>query len=184
MKDKTKENLTEIFDAASPEQKRVMIAADALARLDTKQLIAETGRWVEIWETPVGTKFNADVQDLLLNKSGFKCNVCALGSLLMGAIRFKNSVDLEDLEGLRQSFDSLCWLPQNITNYFSEDQLQLIEFTYEGGNGWFTEGRENLTISKEDQVKALKFSQQSKDPDTRLRMILKNIIANNGTFVV
>lgn len=170
------------FENASPERKRVMIAEDALNLLELEVLEANRGKWAVASKWSKDTECHTQVQSLLHKDSGFVCKVCAVGSLLMGVVRFKNKLTVSELLDLNNSFGSLTGLSQDIREYFDFRQLSLIEYVYELGQGWTTINEIATLFSLETADKALEFANKANSSDERLRIILNNIIQNNGEF--
>lgn len=172
-----------IFDNASPEQKRVMIAQDVLDQIKAKRYIAKSGTWVDPqYNRNVSVKNTDSVQKLFADNVIEKCDVCALGGMFMSCTNLNNNVSVKTLNningynnvGLGDRIKKNTKLPNELNRIFSKDQLTLIEIYFEGGSGWF--------LSDDDDPHVFNFFEQ-KTATQRLVAIMKNIIKNNGTFV-
>jgi len=70
-----------------------------------------------------------------------------------------------------------------LNKIFSKKQLQLIEVYFEKGDGWFGEAGYTGNYIGEDSRHVEYFNEAYPDDDERLVEIMKNIVANDGTFV-
>lgn len=109
----------------------------------------------------------ADLRDVIPHFT--VCEVCAVGALVVATAKRHDNMKLTDLES-GGVFAAL-------RSYFSKEQLLLIEMVYE---------KEDIEAAHTaDQREAV--SRMWEDVPTgsaRLRLIMENIVANNGTFVV
>lgn len=175
-----KDNLE--FQKLSPSQKRIQIARDVLAQLASKKLVAQPGVWLSqagessfLSEKVALTKKDVEVQTVL---SGLKkCEGCALGGMFMCAVERADKLKVSDLSGFSDVQDNYADLSVEgsdafgyLKKFFSESQLNLIECAFEQGNGNSYDGRSENFVYNID------------DPSERMRLIMENIIANNGTF--
>lgn len=156
------------YDKASPAQRRVMIAEDALQQLKMGKYCATPGKYLDACGLADEASLNHEVQlNTLLHNPALKssCDVCARGALLLSAVRFRNDCIIYTHGGTSED----SWVKE-----FS-DQQEVIEAAFEDydmrdsddGNPWC----EKFLTEKERE-----------DPDKRLELILKNIIRNKGTF--
>jgi len=106
-----------------------------------------------------------DLQEILLKMP--TCEVCAVGSLVVAAARRFDNMKLELLEH-RGVFTAL-------EPYFSKGQAMIIEAAYEGDRG----GSHSVEC-----LAASKLWPDTATGSYRLQLVMENIIANNGTFVV
>jgi hypothetical protein len=179
-----------LFKAATKAEKRVMIAKDALQSIKSKIYKARTGTWVKISRTQIEKITELSKEQQCNNSSSIQsaiigledCQCCAVGSLMLSMFKYVNeaAVTLDDiprgyeyrgpfsLEILKPSKTNL-----GIRKFFSLEQLKLIEFVYEGGDGWCDEIPTSIRI---------KFYKKYPNKTQRMIAILENIIENNGTF--
>lgn len=182
------------FKKASLPQQRVMIAQDALDRLKGGQFKPTHGKWALIPSLirDIYKLDSYDRQDLLSSslqshivKNKVKCQCCALGGLMTSCIAIRNDFTVEDYESDRingaeaiQGEDSA-----GLAEYFTQTQLELIEFVFESGEGYTTSYAVDDCHDTTRLEKARAFIQKYPNTTTRFREIMKNIIANNGTFI-
>lgn len=158
------------YDKATPAQRRVMIAEDALEQLKIGRFVATPGTYVNACALANEAKLQGEVQlNTLLHNPAMKssCNVCARGALLLSAVRFRNDCIIGS--GGYTSDDSF------VKEF--EDQQEEIETAFEEYTSW--------DLDKEDQEYwADKFltKKERNDPEKRLELIFQNIIRNKGTF--
>lgn len=148
------------FEAMTPEQKRVHIAWDTIQQI-------EKG-WITVQR---GTYLGWDGEETADNyKAGEECRACALGSIFAACIarpELKLTYEPEYADDDNEQRDAL-------SPYFSVEQLLLIESAFE---------KDDFTYGDDAWEAAVEFGQRYTSDKDRLLAILKNIIANNGTFV-
>jgi hypothetical protein len=165
---------------------RIEIAKDVIAQIKAKKYNPMQGRWVEQadgpdyddWLFENATTCKVDVRDYTNNIN--KCNVCALGSLFVSAVnKYNNVYGTYDSVSTYEVFSSIGTGEKKspLLRYFSSSQLQLIEFTFEGGIGAFYFHDNTPTVKR-----AYDFHEQYSNAKDRLIAIMKNIIKNKGTF--
>lgn len=170
------------FKKATKAEKRVMIAKDVLAQLKTNRYFAESGAWVqEFWSEKHNPELryeDTSVAEAFDAKEIQQCSVCALGSLFMSCAVITGKTTLMDLDEERYYLGELIQDNRAISNgldkIFSKSQLKLIESYFEGNDGYFVK-------ASKDQDRIENFF--AFEPDIRLKMIMKNIIENKGTFI-
>lgn len=150
--------------------KRVAIAKEVISLLDT--INVKTGFYLRILseETPEG-----DLADLV----GSECRVCALGAMLVAKAVLYDHVPAsrltpsgyEDGEYEMSKHDLL----EMLDGIFDVGQCHKIEAAFEQTHyPWMS------WVSVYD---AIDFGMTYPDPKDRLRVIMENIIQNNGDFV-
>lgn len=174
----------------TPVQMRIAIAKDVLAQLKLKKLRPEVGWWaddsrlggLEDWawkkideaNVPEGGTCTLNTQDY--SKNIKSCRVCALGAIFMG-ISNLYGVNITGVDpDMYEVFENLSKSP--LQEYFSKDQLHLLECAFEGGGG----AHDIYTIDKKLRGFALAFHYGFQSDKDRLKAIMENIIENNGTF--
>lgn len=155
----------------SKADQRVAIAKDALAWINAGALKPSNGGHyvnpTRALAVDVDGERHKQVQlrDMVLGK----CEVCALGALFLAkAVRYDNVLAR-----------SCGYYPIALRDHFDEDQMNLIEFTFEGKQ-ICSAG----SVSQRRAVQARAFYNRYYDPTDRLYGILENIIENRGTFVL
>jgi hypothetical protein len=168
------------FKKATKAEKRVMIAKDVLAQIKAKRYIPESGTWVDPnWNIRNEIDGTESVQKLFADRTIETCNVCALGSLFMSCTNLNNNTCVSDInyggEGteIGERIQDGDTLSNGLNKIFSKKQLQLIEVYFETGDGWFGEDSRHVAY----------FNDAYPDDEDRLVEIMKNIVANDGTFV-
>lgn len=159
-----------------------MIAQDVLAQIKTKRYIVESGCWIDTNINAACEKNLKDedsVQELFAEKKIESCNVCALGGLFMSCTNFNNNtsfVELNDASGhLGDWISEGEEFSNKLNKIFSYKQLRSIESYFENNDGYFYNQREF------DGIKA--FCNAYPSEKKRLKLIMENIVENNGTFV-
>lgn len=160
------------YDKASPAQRRVMIAKDALQQLKIGKYCATPGTYLNACDLADEAELNGEVQlNTLLHNPNLQssCDVCARGALLLSAVRFRNECVIASDGGTSED---------SFVKEFA-DQQEIIEEAFEGYSEY--------VLDKEDQKYghwADKFlnEKERNDPTKRLELIFKNIIRNKGTF--
>jgi hypothetical protein len=178
------------FKKATKAEKRVMIAKDVLTQIKAKRYIPESGTWVDPnWNIRNEIDGTESVQKLFADRTIETCNVCALGGLFMSCTNLNNNTCVSDInyggEGdlLGEKIQDGDTLSNGLNKIFSKKQLQLIEVYFEKGDGWFGEDRYTGNYIGEDSRHVQYFNDAYPDDDERLVEIMKNIVANDGTFV-
>ncbi len=186
------------FRKANKARKRVMIARDVLAQLDAKRFIPTEGVWVNEVKglnDVLEQEEDKDLRDLLVKQP--KCEVCGLGALFVSCVEFADKLNIAELdEGIKDDLKSeesgeetgisFTLLNPYLKKYFDSDQLILIELAFEQGCGNYREY--NSPLGKEaadffDLIEDDWLSNQDESfQETKMRLIMENIIANNGTF--
>ncbi|HEY6019427.1 MAG TPA: hypothetical protein VIY48_05850 [Candidatus Paceibacterota bacterium] len=158
------------FARATKTQKRVIIAKDVIAAIRASWLTPKTGTYLEIEGDPEA------VVDVTKGTDITECNACALGSVFVCAARRDQTIELDgDNDGQSE-------MRYKLAPYFDEDQLSLIETAFESED-YVGEPEYRKDLDKEDKHdRATLLGAKYEDADRRLIAIMKNVIANNGTF--
>ena len=172
--------LNEEFKKATKAQKRVMIAKDVLAQIKAERYFPERGEWVRpLWsddQKSIDIKLdpNSSIKDAFKSKAINSCEICALGGLFMSCTNLNNNTTVQDLKDETYIGDLVAdddKISNGLNRIFTQGQLMLIESYFEGGEGYFRCGNEKTEAFLE-----------SYNDDERLKIIMQNIIDNNGTF--
>jgi len=163
------------FKSATKSERAVMVAKDALKMLNAGKTQAAEGNWVNLWDNKDSLE-GSEVQ-VCDASDGFKdCKVCALGALMLSEIRHTNKLKMSDVGG-EIHYEAHG---SRLNKAFSQSQQKLMELAFEGGNGFFS----TLACDGKTTYKIESFYKKYPDENKRLRAILKNIIKNNGKFVL
>lgn len=180
------------FKKATKAQKRVLVAKDVLAQINAKRYTAEAGVWVRPnWSYKIDSysiNTTDSVQKLFADRSIESCNVCALGGMFMSCTNLNNNTTVEQLsaeaeDSLGENIEHGENLSNGLNKIFTSKQLQLIEMYFENGEGWFGEYGHTGCANGADQQHIEAFYERYQNDDDRLKEIMKNIVANDGTFV-
>ena len=157
-------NLT--FAAATPAQQRVLIAEDVLLWLKTGKVDAMQGIYLRVLD-------DDRVRYDLAKVNGFTCEACALGAIFACALerdQLPRSGDPDD-DGTAVSERTMR---RRLEPYFSEAQLKAIEGAFEINDAYAGWGPRNYGYA---------LYKVSKSAEYRMEAIMRNIIANDGSFV-
>jgi hypothetical protein len=176
------------FAVLSAEEKRVEIAKDALALLDSNVMAGRRQYYVSLNHgllnsTRLQAKPEEQVQDLveskwLLEKGG--CTACALGATLLATVRKADDLTVGKLFG-NQDHVGRDPLVRYLGRFFTLAQLDLMELAFEGLNGCPAGVRDR--VPWDSRVAAAQFFLRHESDNERLKAIFRNIVVNNGTFV-
>jgi hypothetical protein len=155
---------------------RVIVAKDVIAQLGTSEMIAGDGCYVDVSTRGGKRLFKAkdvkdglDVRDVLAKRAK-SCTVCARGAIFISTIRKFDNLPVSEraVKSVGGYLNALAADHVAVMEYFETKQLLLIEAAYEGWD-W-----------KYDYVG--RFKEKYPDRTDRLIAIMKNLIANGGTF--
>jgi hypothetical protein len=178
------------FRRMTAAQKRVAIARDVIAAVQSQKILALSGTYVK----HSGIDFNCvheetSLQDLLKQNEGRCCEACAVGSILICAAKRFNKVSVGDVVDFGYADrseagiglgDRKCFV-KFLEKYFSKEQLVLIEAAFERKLTGLSLVYSEFTKSEEFQRSVQKY--QDKSLSEALVAIMRNIIRNKGTFV-
>lgn len=159
------------FEAASPAEKRVIIAQDAIARLSADNLTAKFGKVVDY--IPFALP-NDSLKDYV--NSSHNCKVCAKGALFCSLVGRVNKVTIGEINDTDTNLLSDS-THHKLLEYFSAEQLDLVETAFEG--------KTYLNAADSEQIDAAEdFCDEYEWNETneRITAICKNIITNKGEF--
>lgn len=179
------------FDLATKPQRRVMIAKDVIAQLNTKQLVAASGSYVALNDAAKNIDSDESVKSNYAKIK--KCNVCALGACLMSATKFGNILSFEDISATNM-VDTHNDHPSKrlFKKIFTPKQLLMVESTFEGDNSEqmrYAYDAFGATLSDKESELCFSFFKRNFprkrkfSDDFRLRAIMENIIKNKGVFI-
>ena len=175
------------FAALPDDKRRVAIAQDVLKWLKTAKLLAEKQRYID---APPEVENEGVI-------NGYSCQACALGSL------FAVAAERKLIDSRVSSYLAGYEIRADLSPYFDEVQLGLIEIAFEGPMNTNSETSDTgapsdaheaagatsvrwgevADDSKTDEIRAAeKFNKNVRNPRTRMERIMRNIIANRGEF--
>jgi hypothetical protein len=170
------------FEKLSPAKKRVAIAKDVLAQLKTKKFIAQSGTYVDTDVILTKADLKRDAS-LVLDKAP-SCTVCGIGGLFVSAVCQADKAPVSQFgynsgdEGADFQVDG-----QSAYNYleqfFDSQTLVNIESAFEQES--FSRWTDTETFHGSTDAK--RFAYNESDDNTRLRLIMENIVKNRGEFI-
>ena len=113
---------------------------------------------------------------LIAQKIKKYCEVCALGACFLSVVALTNKYDFGLSDNIDLSGEDVF---KRLKSVFSLKQLYLIENAFELGQGFSAQRSRWHT----DYLAAISFGKKYDRPKSRLRAIMKNIIANEGVFI-
>jgi hypothetical protein len=124
--------LNAAFQALSPGDRRRAIAFDILARIESAQLIAETGEWLTVEIPYMRRGEGRDLQALMHGDT--QCRVCAIGAAICSIAAFEDAINVYGNDdygrpGVSPNKDSIA---KRLSELFGMDQALLIERAFEG----------------------------------------------------
>jgi hypothetical protein len=184
------------FRKMTPERQRTTIAQDVLDLIAAEKIVAASGTYLEFdedvevkyfggdgWDDDLDEYMECepiesakDVQLHRLIEESPSCEVCGIGACFVAAVRRADKAKVGDMS---HSNDD-AFMRQYLSQWFSRNQISLIECAFEQST-CFNRGGDPMQLQAE---RAMRFGQQFDDDTDRLEAIFKNIVANNGTFVV
>lgn len=185
---KTKKMLK--FEELSKDQQRVEIAKDVLLQIKKEFITPNSGSYLHFLKAEDHS--SCDKFQEIISKKVQKCQACAVGAMFVCAVKNYNSCELTG-----SPWDS-TWYDREMRNhlkkYFTLNQLHLIELYFEGEDvgGWFSKNKtqeelsdifhKNMLSIFGNEEGYLSRSAWDNFYRTVMQEIMKNIIANNGTF--
>lgn len=179
-------------------KRAVAIAKDALQQLNSGVYTAIRGTYMEVGlkNTDLlteGTRKYIDLKKVLANNID-TCNVCAVGSLLVSKVRKFNEIKILRQDAENNGVDAfsiqgeLVKIFNSLNESFNTLDILLMEAVFEGTNiPSMVYTTVNHTICNENATlfnAAVLFYHCFESAETRLRGILRNIIRNNGRFII
>jgi hypothetical protein len=182
------------FTRATPAQKRVMIAKEAISLIEAKKLIPQGGHYVTFdgkdtsgdygW---IGWIERFSRNDL---KTGFKnetlsCQVCQIGQAIVAGTILFNKIKVPTIRGANPEIAAGF-----VQRWFTPKTIILMECAFEDSLGsqqmeeqYQEDGYGDKITSYAEQERAHNFGQRYDYEDDRSIAIWKNVIENNGEFV-
>lgn len=196
----------EKFAKLTPAQKRVAIAKDVLLQMNTGFIKPKSGVWADFSKELPENKPDMELQSFLETQKG--CDACGLGSLFVCAVKLFDNLKVgEVIENIKQDTKeadphgpeddiqtdgiTVKTILSYLGKFFSKDQLEKIESAFEEGGGYFSDNNEKFvqtpaSISAGHYFNHIndKLCNLNEDLSTelKLKLIMQNIIKNNGTF--
>ncbi len=167
-----------LFKKMPKNRKRVAIAKDVIAQLETKQIIAVRGTYMRLREAPEA-RDGMQFRDALLSDKT-TCTACAIGSMFACAVIRADALTIGDINEVSEASyigtsaeieDAI--MREYLKRYFTDNQLAMIEAAFECWGAYSdTPGVRNSYF----------FGHEYGDVTERMIAIFRNIAANKGTF--
>ena len=169
------------FLKMTPAKQRVQIAKDVIAALKAKRLEAEHQTYLQvggyITENRILENESDSFKDTL--KTIPTCTVCAKGAIFTCTVARKNKVTNEQAMSQNWDCDSLS---KSLKGTFSAHQLRLIETEFEDDDiDGFGDAIARIAGAREIRP-VMELHELFNNAEDRMIAIMKNIIANKGTF--
>jgi hypothetical protein len=162
------------FNKLSKQQKRIAVAKDALQQLLKGKFRPYMGEWVTT-SFRNARKYSGRQLCDVMDEIGCRC--CQLGALFLSDVRFRNDFKVVNRVNAQIAGYGPNGLNEinRLADYFSEDQLRLIEIAFERGGG--------LYVPHDYEYSAVDFGKKYRSAKGRMIGILTNVINNDGVFV-
>lgn len=168
------------FKVMSRAEQRVAIAKDVIAQLDAKKIVARSTYFSppQKVEDKCRARYGDEkVRELDLSEvtAQVKCEVCGIGAVFLSTVEFNDKLKVKEffsydpIHGYLSDRDNQV---EYLGKWFSSKQLDEIEEYFENGSPGCDEAKPWSSSPIQREVKREK----------RLRMIMENIISNNGKF--
>lgn len=193
-------------------QKRVAIAKDIIASINSEKYIAYASSYirkvVEIDGKSVDVRYDylddkvieeLDIQETLPRME--KCEVCAMGACILSLTKYENKLTFADIGPEISEFSETT--DKLLKGVFTPEQLAMIEIMFEGyysdveydeedyedgGGDNYSRDRLDAIVSDEDALKCIEWHWKKKKrgiTDNNLMIaIWKNIVDNEGKLVL
>jgi hypothetical protein len=160
------------FKAMEPREQRRAIARDVLVQISSRRVVPSHGRWVS---GARGASVSVRREDLIDERAP-QCHACALGSLLVSAVRLGNQCDRPSYR-----FSMIEDLMAVLAPFFPADQTKAIEFCFELGRGAVSEIR-LWEWSTTDVLWFRNFAKSYQTKEARLQAICQRVV-DTGEFL-
>jgi hypothetical protein len=179
-------NNNKIWANASKRERRVLLAKDVIAQINAGKVIPAQSTWISSSNGRQLVAGGGSVQRAIISGEIPKCECCALGGLMLSAIKYCNNVNAEEGEyfigftthvtpNSQQVDDAATRLLYDV---FDPRTVQATEAVYEMGIGQFTNiSYMCLDDGYPENLRMLK-------SEDRMIAIMENIIENKGIFSV
>lgn len=175
----------EEFAALPNNEKRIEIAKDVLKWLALGKIDAKRKTYLQLYVTSPYDEIegfdqnaNKELRDVMSNPD-IKCSVCGIGALFMADIMKRDNFKARKLNstgglGAREI------VVDKLDDYFTQDQLVLIETAFEGT--YLHSGRGNMTL--DELIDVGNWLNSTVSRHDRLEIIMNNIIRNKGELII
>jgi hypothetical protein len=156
------------FDALAPNEQRVAICKDVIARLDAQKLIPNHGNFFINLDSVVSySDLSLSVQESINTKP---CQTCAKGALFCSWVGNFNNVERDGLERVNEVTESMFGIVPELVAIFGRVMLDNIEASFEG----------EAFCWHYDEYATYEYAKAFADYD--LKGIMQYIVDNGGEF--
>lgn len=163
---------------------RVAVAKDLLKCIKNGNITPITSYYCSLDETIVKRlEPSTQLQSLVPE---IHCESCAIGSMFLAWVHLNNNITVEEFTGREGDYGPFSLnddytMREYLSKTFSGKQLSMIETAYMGGEfgQW---GPVTLTITEREACH--RFYKKYADKAKRLEAIMRNVIKNDGQFVL
>lgn len=166
------------FAKLSKAEKRVAIAKDVLAQIAAKKYVPTQGTYVDLLDKDVSEEdIGKEVCEVV---AGARCDVCAIGSLFMSAVKLGDNLKVD----FGEYGDVNFFKSEILTRFFSKDQLGMMEAAFECSTiGEYGERASREAAYWGEALRDKLVDEGVNDPERELlKMIMLNVVRNGGTF--
>lgn len=156
-------------------EERVVIAKDIIAALRARRFAAEFNTYVDekSLKRTRATKKNSDAQTLLVAAeiANRPCRVCARGAVVVAMVRRHDRLEVPIGVPVQEYLDDIAsgWAESDyVEQLFATSQFRNMEYAFDGGG------------SDSDP----EWADAYPDPDDRLDAIMRNVVENDGAFLI
>lgn len=173
----------EAFNSMSKTKKRIAIAQDVIDMLNTKKIIANSGKYI------LGLDHvdqDIDAQQLMLKNKFPQCDTCAWGACVLAIAHLGDSLTVGDLNEMQEDPDYAYKVKNKVLSIFTPEQVAMIEAAFEKTETYLAFGGsvnnssnyvEDINLNSSSE-----FGRSFNTDDERLRAIMQNIVDHKGTF--
>jgi hypothetical protein len=165
------------FETLTPREKRIRLAKDVLGQLAAQKIQASHGHYGSFWF--YGASKRLSYQEALVQRT--RCSVCAKGALFVARVAGYNNYNAgkEVGDGFTLSNQTTLRVLEGI---FSKTQLNTIENAFESyPHAAYDEDDEEVTALYQAAAQLL---DTQLDAGDRLRLIMENVVKNDGVFLI
>lgn len=172
----------ERFQAMTPSRKRIEIARDVLRQIKIGRIVPETGTYMSpTFSKPENYSRDTEVSSLI--ERAESCNACALGAVFMCTVQRMDRLKVGFGGHTSDFYVSSHKMRDYLEEFFSPEQILLIELAFEGGVIDMSDMRiASPGFKREDYRVAKKYNKGVRDAKLRMENIMRNIERHGGRF--
>ena len=161
------------FKKLSLREQRIKIAKDVISMIDVG-LIRPASTYIRLPVFPaIEHRAKLDMSEVIAQLPS--CEVCGIGSLFVSAVTSADVLKFSDFDFGDDRNEEVRYL----SRWFSEDQLWRVENYYEDRRSVYSDGHGH---SGDSHVSPILCRHPKNAAETRMKMIMENIVSNRGRF--